>query len=389
METQIRAFWNGMALTEENGFHVSGRTNWAPARPSGRKGPSLSVSGGPDGFSSVLARPEQSNRTIALTIEESPKSGVYTFTPAAEDSDIRVRLEFADEPFPEAQMQTLDLTSELCGVEVGDDIVIGLRKDTTESPGVKEIRGTVIKMTDSSGSVPDPSRQFVDPSESPIVSIVVDFSDQDIEDTDDVHLSPMLSHRLNPFGNSEGTIDVIGTSEPYEIRWEGASDTPALSVESVTVKPEIGRSWTVVNESLSDVQFSPLHGLTVAERIEQFESSFNRASGITISDDILRMFASAVDGQVPELNVTVQYESPKSDELQSKSGVLDSVQSVYYADPNRARHQIRFKDTTLYYLLVDPHADATSPVGVYSKAYNRHWDTDLGAVRRIEIAGLE
>jgi hypothetical protein len=125
------------------------------------------------------------------------------------------------------------------------------------------------------------------------------------------------------------------------------------------------------------------------ERTEQFESAFDRVSDISLSDKVSRVFASAVDGQVPEVNITVRYESSKSDQLQSKSGILDSVKSVYYADVNRVRHQIRFKNTTLYYLLVDPHVDATSPIAVYSKAYNRHWDTDLGEVRDIEVSGLE
>jgi len=389
MENGIRAFWNGMPLTEENGFRVSGGTSWRPIDSDERAGPSLSVSVGPDGFSSVLARLEGSNRTIALTIDESPEPGIYKFSSSAEDDDITVRLEFTDEPFPKAKMQTLGLSSELCDVEVGDDLVIGLRKDSIESPGIKEIRGTVVEVADSSGAVPDPSQSFIDYSESPIVSVLVDFSDRTIDGTDNIAPFPMLSHRLEPHGNSKGTIDVIGTSEPFEIRWEGASDTAALSVEHVRVDRQDSNSWTVVNESLPDVQFSPLHDLTVGERVEQFELAFDRASGVTVSDDVLRMFASAVDGQVPEVNVTVQYESSKSDQLQSKSGVLDSVRSVYYVDPNRARHQIRFKNTTLYYLLVDPHVEATSPVGVYSKAYNRHWDTDLGAVRSIEIAGLE
>lgn len=387
MANKIRAFWNGMSLTAENGFRVSGGTSWRPADR--QAGPSLSVSEGPDGFSSVLARPEGSNRTITLTIDESPELGIYTFTPLSEDYDITVRLEFEDGPFPDAKMQTIDLSSELCDIDVGDKIVIALRKDATESPGVKEIRGTAIEVADSSGAVPDPSRSFIDYSVSPIVSILVDISDQNIEDTDDVDPFPMLSHRIDPYGNSKGTIDVTGTSEPFEIRWEGASDTAALSVESVTVEPQDGDSWTVVNESLPDVQFLPLNDLTVDERVEQFVSAFDRASGITISDDVPRMFASAVDGQVSNVNVTVRYESSKSDQLQSKSGVLDSVRSVYYADANRARHQIRFKNTTLYYILIDPHVDATSPVGVYSKAYNRHWDTDLGNVRSIEISGPE
>jgi len=389
MENRIRAYWNDMPLTEENGFRTVAGTRWQPIDSDRQAAPSLSVSGGPDGFSSILARPKDSNRIITLTLEESPTPGVYTFTPSSGDYEIEVRLEFEEEPFPEAQMQTLDLSSELCRIEAGDEIVIGLRKDTTESPGTKEIRGTVIEVADSSGAVPDPSRPFIDYSDSPIVSVLVDLSDRTIEDSDNIEPSRMLSQRLKSLGDSQGTIDVIGTSEPFEIRWEGASNTPALPVEYVTVNARNGDSWTVANESLPDVQFSPLQELACERRVEQFESAFNRVSDISISDDILRMLASAVDGEVPEVNVTVQYESPKSDQLQTKSGVLDSVGSVYYTDLNRALHQIRFTDRTLYYLLVDPHEDADSPVGVYSKAYNRHFDTDLGEVRGIEISEPE
>jgi hypothetical protein len=389
MENRIRASWNGTPLTSENGFSVIGGTRWQPTDSDEQTGPSLSVSGGPDGFISVLARPEGTNRTITLTIDESPRPGIYRFTPSTGDYEIEVRLEFDEEPFPEPQMKTLNLNSELSSVEIGDEVVIGLRKDATESPGVKEIRGTVIELVDSSGAVPDSSLPFIDYSDSPIVSVLIDLSDRDTVDTVDIEPFPILSRRLKSVGDSQGTIDVVGTSKPFEIRWEGSSKTPALQVEYVTVDPRDDDSWTVANDSLPEVQFSSLHELTFDERVEQFEAAFDRASEISLSDDVIRMFASAVDGQAPEVNVTVRYESSKSDQLQSKSGILDSVESVYYADPNRARHQIRFKDTTLYYLLVDPHVDAAEPVSVYSKAYGRHWDTNLGDVCDIEISEPE
>jgi hypothetical protein len=283
-------------------------------------------------------------------------------------------------------MNTLDLSSELGGIEVGDRIVIGLRKDGVEQPGTKEIQGTAIAVVDSSGAVPDPSEPFVSYSESPIVSVSVDFSDQTGVENKEIKSMPQISHRLNPLSSSQGTVDVFGTSEPFSIQWEGKNDTAALSVEYVRVDPQSGESWKVCNESLPEVEFSPLTDLSLVERIEQFESAIDQTPKISLSEDVLRMLASAVDGEVPNVGVTVRYESPKSDQLLTKTGSLDSVVSVYYADQNRALHQIRFVDEKLYYLRLDPHADAASPVGVYSKSYARHWDTDLGDVRSIDIS---
>jgi hypothetical protein len=170
------------------------------------------------------------------------------------------------------------------------------------------------------------------------------------------------------------------------MQWEGSSDTPRLPVESVTIESQNDISWTVENESLPEVKFTRLQNLTHNQRLEEFRSAFNRLADVSISEDALQIFASAVNEPVPTTQLTVRYESPKSEEIQSKEGDLDSVRSVYYADQNRARHQIRFKNTSLYYLLVDSHSDATSPVSVYSKADNRHWDTDLGEVRDIIVS---
>lgn len=383
MENRVQAFWNGTKLTQGNDFAVSGGLCW---RFPDSDAPVLSVSDGPSGFSSVLAQPTGSNRTIALTLKESPELGIYTFTPTTEDDELEIRLEFGEEPFPEPQMHTLDLSSELRGVEVGDHIVVGLRKDEVEQPGVKEIQGTAIAVIDSSGAVPDPSQSFIDYSESPIVSVLVDFSDQASVERDGLKVFPLISHRLNPPSGPQGTIDVFGTSEPFSMQWEGESDTAALSVEYVRVDPQAGESWTVRNESLPEIEFSPLTERNLAERIEQLESTIDQASKLSLSEDVLRMLASAVDGEVPNVDVTVQYESSKSDQLLTKTGALESVVSVYYADRNRACYQIRFVDSELHYLLLDSHADAASPVGVYSKSYARHWDTDLGDVRSIDIS---
>lgn len=383
MEKRVQAFWNGTKLTQGNDFAVSGGLCW---RLPDSDAPMLSVAAGSSGFSSVLAQPTGSNRTIALTMKESPEPGIYTFTPTTEDDEIEIRLDFPEEPFPEQQMHTLDLSSELSGVQVGDSIVVGLREDGVEQPGLKEIQGIVIAVVDSSGAVPDPSQSFIDYSESPIVSVLVDFSDQADVERDKLKVFPSIAHRLNPPSGPQGTVDVFGTSEPFSIQWEGKSDTAALSVEYVRVDPQAGESWTVRNKSLPEIEFSPLIDLSLTKRIEQFESAIGQTSNLSLSEDVLRKLASAVDGEVPNMDVTVQYESSKSDQLVTKTGTLESVVSVYYADRNRACHQIRFVNGSLHYLLLDAHSDTTSPVGVYSKSYARHWDTDLGDVRSIDIS---
>ncbi|MFD1648027.1 hypothetical protein [Haloarchaeobius litoreus] len=383
MENRAQAFWNETKLTQGNDFAVSGGLCW---QLPDSDAPVLSVSGGPSGFSSVLAQPIGTNRTIALTIKESPEPGIYTFTPATADDELEIRLEFAEEPFPEPQMHTLNLSSELRGVEVGDDIVVGLRKDGVEQPAVKEIQGTAIAVVDSSGAVPNPSQPFIDYSESPVVSVLIDFSGQASVERNNLKILPLISHRLNPPSGPQGTVDVFGTSKPFSIQWEGKSDTPALSVEYVRVDPQAAESWTVRNESLPEIHFSPLTELSLPQRVKQLKSAIDQASELSLSEDVLRKLASAVDGEVPPVEVTVRYESSKSDQILTKTGTLESVASFYYADRNRACHQIRFVDKKLHYLLLDSHADAASPVGLYSKSYARHWDTDLGGVRSIEIS---
>lgn len=384
-DDRIRAYWKNTSNSKKKRYDNVPISEWKLSSSEDDSVPRVSVSSGPSGFRSVLAQRAGTNRTIALTLDESPKPGIYKFRPPYGDFDFEVELEYHEEPFPDAKMQTLDLQSPLCDVAVGDTITIRLRKDATESPGIRQIKGTVIEVADSCGAIPDVSQAGLDYSDYPLVSILVDFSEQTITDLDDVKVSPEFSHRLQPIGNTQGTLDVIGASEPYEMQWEGSSDTPRLPVESVTIESANDTSLTVENESLPEVQFTPLQDLTHDERLAEFKSAFNRLSNISISEDALQIFASAVDEHVPTTQLTVRYESPKSEKIQSKNGNLESVRSVYYTDQNRARHQIRFKNTTLYYLLVDSHSDAASPVSVYSKSYSRHWDTDLGEIRDITV----
>ena len=385
---RIQAYWNETALTDENGFRTVRGSKWSPKRSEDTSGPSLSVSGGPDGFYSVLARPKSSNRAVALQLDHSPGPGTYIFAPKEADC-FTVKLEFQDEPFPDPQMQSLALTSELCRITIGDKLILNLRQNATPSPEVKKVSGSVIEIADSCGVVPDFTQGALNYSDYPIISILVDLSQQDTTTSTDAEPSPILAHRIASYGGSQGTLNVLGGSDDSEFQWDGPTDTPALSVESVTVEPSDGAAWTVSNPALPAPEFTPLEDLTIDQRISELNSAFDRKSEISISEDVLESLATAVDGPVPAIQLTVRYESPKSDQIQSKSGPLTAVQSMYYAEPNRARHQIRFKDDTLHYVLIDPAESAIEPVSLYSKSYARHWDTDLGPITSLDISPIE
>ncbi|NHN48008.1 hypothetical protein G9464_10410 [Halostella sp. JP-L12] len=378
---RVRAYWNDQALTETNGYrHVFG--TWSHKDG---EGPEVAVSPSEQGFYSVLACPDNSNRILSLTLDRSPETGTYVFTPPHPEYDFKVRIEYEEPPYPAAEMLTLDVQSSLCNVSVGDDIVIGLRKDATVSPGTKEIQGDIVQLVDSCGAVPDYTSYNLDYSDHPVLSMRVRFADA--APLDDGQLRQIqLTHRLETVGDGNGTLDLYGTGEPFEIRWEGPSDTPALSVEWVRIEPSDGQLLEMTNDTLPAVEFTPLSELSVADRIAELGAAFDRMPNVAIADDALRLFAESVNGTVPERELTVQYESAKSGNILTKSGTFVGVESAYYADPNRARHKISFTDSTRHYVLVDPLPNADSPVSVYSKSYNRFWDTDLGDVVDISIS---
>jgi len=383
-ENSIRAFWNGDELTEDRGYLIVKGSEWIPRETTG---PALRVSGGSDGFFAVLARPAASKRDMNLGLAESPEPGSYIFKPAQAGYDFEVRLEFGDEPFPEPRMLTLDLTSDLCDAAVGDRLTVALRKNATKSPDIKEISGPIIQMADSCGTVPDYTQMSAPYTEFPVASLLVDISDEQQSVSESRSISPSPSHKPSAPSDNRGRVDVIGRSEPFELRWEGDSNEPALDIEYVTVDPTDCEPWIVQNDTLPDVEFTPLRELSMSERTQELTTAFERASNAVVPGErVLEGFAAAVDAEVPQIEITVRYASSKSDEIQSKSGTLSSVQSMYYSEPNRARHQVRFKDSKLYYLLADPHEDAETPIGVYSKSYARHWDTELGEVRSVNVS---
>jgi hypothetical protein len=385
-EGRIRAFWNGEELTEERGYRAAPGWGWSPKEGSG---PSLKPWFDSDGFHSVLARPEDSNLTLAMTLEESPEAGSYVFTPQREGYDFEVRLEFENGPFPAAQMQTLDLTTELRRAAPGDGIEVNLRKDTTNTPGLTRVSGTVLAMVDSAEAVPNFSQGAASASEYPVVSILIGMDERDGPSSSDYSAMPLLSHTLHP-GGGTGKLDVVGWSEPLDLQWEGASDTPALLVESVTVKPRDADSWTIRNTTLPEVQFTPLRELSVSERVQVLHSAFDQSPAVQVpSDETLEALASAADGDSPQTHVTVRYDTSKSDEVQVRSGAVESVHSSYYAERNRACHRIDFIDTKLHYLLLDSSADSEAPVALYSKSHARHWDTELGEVRDVDFSAAK
>lgn len=386
-DNPICAFWNGEELTEENGYRIISNSEWIP---NSREGPLLKVSCRPSGFDSVLARPEGSRRTLSLALEDAPELGQYHFKSTSEDYDFEVKLEFSKGPFPDATMRTIDQTSALCKAKVGDQIVVSLRKDGTSKPGRKKISGIITQIADSCGSVPELTGSNRSYSEYPIISILADISGQSSIDVGAQPMMPSIDHKLPAIGGDVGRLDVVGGSEPLDLQWEGSSDTPSLLVESVTINPGKGDSWRVTNDTLPEVEFTPLQELSVKERIDAFRLAFTKAANVSEPDDrTLLGLASKLDDDSIELKIQIRYDSSKSDTVQSRSGLIDNIQSVYYAEPNREQHQIRFTDSKLHYLLVDSHSETKHPVRIYSKAYSRHWDTELGEIRDINISIVE
>lgn len=345
---------------------------------------SISVSADSDGFWYVLARPNGSERTIALSLSSNPEPGVFVFHPVYEQFEFEVQIEYKEKPYPAAKMQTLDLTSPLCNIEVGDSVEILLRKDITESPGVKSITGEVIRIVDCCGLVPD--TPDYDPESSVVLSVLIDMMTDDSSGTKAAIASDFgMQRRLNPVGDSNGTLDIVGTEYPLDLQWEGASDTPALQVEKVIISSKEGE-WAVENELLPEVQFNPLEDFSQKEKVERIQSIFERVAEISVSSDKIAAILRSVGDSTPQVTLTVDYASSKSSNILSKSGKVDSVASVYYADANQTRYQIRFVDGSQHYLLLNPEPDATSPIGLYSKSYSRHWDTDLGDVQTIDVS---
>lgn len=379
---QIQAFWNGEALTENNGYRILFDSDWVPNEDN--NGPRLSVESSSGGFQSVLALPPNKNRIQALRLENNPSPGVYIFESPRNADDFQVRLEFTEEPFPKPRMRTLDLTTDLRLAQVGDEMMVRLRKDVTTSPGVIRVDGTIVKIADSCGLVPNSNRIEIDRSESPVMSFLLDTRTEDTNDTLEIKQPPFLSSHLEGSSNTDGVLDVVGGAEPLELQWRGEKNTPSLLVESVTVKSADDDSWTVQNETLPEIDFTPLTDLSVEDRMELFETAFARDRYVSISDAAVELIAESVTGIEKSSYVTIRYDSPRSNDIQVKQGDLKAVEAVYYATPNRARYRIRFENDSEYYLLVDP-VDDESPVSIYSTAESRHYDSDLGEVREIDI----
>jgi hypothetical protein len=378
---ECTVYWNGNALQNE--------TSSEEGSEDADEKPGVSVSKDETGFIYVLARPTGANRTVALTLESNPEPGVYEFRPLHSNFDFSVRLEYDDEPYPDPSMHVLDLTTPLSAVEAGDQIEIGFRKDKTDSPGVTSIRGQVMHVLDFSGLVPDFPAYFRDPTT--ILSILVSPPDEGSPD-DMKMLTPTDSDfitqtRLEPFGDSLGTLDVVGDDYPLNFQWEGKSDTPALQVEFVRINPEQESEQTVENESLPDIQFDRLATYSVTERISILKSAFSNALDRQVTDETLEFFATAVDDPPNDRTITVQYDSSRSENTLTKSGTFTGTCSVYYADENRARHQLRFGDSDgRYYILLDSENPNTNPPTVCSVSPTRHWDTDLGPLIDFELS---
>ncbi|KAB1184825.1 MULTISPECIES: hypothetical protein [Haloferax] len=383
MSEQVCVYWDDSLLSDRTGFAISGLT--ADGEPSHK----VKISEGADGFVSVFARPENGNRTVALALESSPEPGVYIFEPKYAGYDFEVRLEYPQEPYPSPAMQTYEVTSPLCAVEVGDTIDIGLRKDVTTTPGVKHVEGRVIDVADCCGLLPDTPPFDIDPDT--VLSILVNISDEkgDVEKAQAVS-AMLIRRRLSSVGNKMGVLNITGTENPLEFDWEGRSDTPHLQVESVTVTPEKGEPWTVENEGLSELQFNPLADYSTTERVEELQSAFAEMPDVTVSERTLEVFATAVTAEPPDMSIECHYKSRRSGNVLMKSGKLREARSVYYAESNRAKHQIRFADNeATYYLLVDTDNTASESVSVYTVAENRHWDSELGPLVELELTGSQ
>ena len=268
-------YWNGQVLQEEQRADESDEITR----------PSVSVSKDHTGFIYVLAQPAGADRTVALTLSSNPEPGVYEFRPLYNGFEISVRLEYQDEPYPEPRMHVLDLTTPLSAVEAGDQIEIGLRKDQSDSPGIKSIRGHVTQIMDFSGLVPNLPAYYPDPATA--LSILVSLSDKAPSDGMITASKIMEQTRLPPLGDSFGTLNVVGSGYPLELHWEGRSDTPALQVEYVRVNPGQETELTVENESLPEIQFDDLVEHSQNERLSILESTLSKALDRPIADDTL------------------------------------------------------------------------------------------------------
>jgi len=349
--------------------------------------PSVSVSKDQTGFIYVLAQPAAADRTVALTLDSSPEPGAYEFRPLYSEFEFTVRLEYHDEPYPEPHMHTLDVTTPLSAVEADDQIEIGLRKDQTDSPGIKSIQGHVTQILDFSGLVPDLPAYYPDPDPATVLSILVCLSDE-APSNDTITASKLVGQtRLPPIGNSFGTLNVTRSENPLDLQWEDKSDTPALQVEFVRVNPGQKSELTVENESLPEIQFDDLAKHSQNERISILESALSKALDRPIADETLEFFAAAVDELSRNRTLTVHYDSSRSENTLTKSGTFAGTDSVYYAEENRARHQLQFSGSDgRFYILIDSDDGATTPAKVYSTSLARHWDTDLGPLVDFELS---
>jgi hypothetical protein len=318
-------------------------------------------------------------------LDSTPKTGVYVFKPKYAGYEFDVRIEYTQEPYPETRMQTHDVASPLCGVEVGDSIDIGLRKDMTSTPGVEHVGGRVIGIADCCGLVPD-TRTFNREPDT-VLSAQISLSDDNeaVEITEAI-AAMGLQRQLSAPGDEMGVLNIVGTESPLKFEWEGRSDTPRLQVQFVTVTPENGEAWTVTNESLPEPRFDPLHEYSRAERVEELRLAFDRLSELNIDDATLERFVTDIEASFSKPQLICRYASQRSENTLTKSGTLQGTHSVYDAKANRAKHQVRFAGADKeYYLLVDTAEDAEDPVSLYSVSVNRHWDSELGQPVEIEL----
>ena len=282
-------------------------------------------------------------------------------------------------------MNVFDVTTPLATVTPGDQIEIGLRESQTASPGIKSITGRVTQVLDFSGLVPDRPNYIREPTT--VLSVLVSLVDDPSSDTSARDLKLIGQTRLQPIGDSFGTLDVVGSEHPLDLQWEGRADTPALQVEFARLHLGQESELTVENESLPDVRFDALADHSLTERISILESVFSSALDQPVEDETLEFFAASVDEPPEERTITVRYESSRSENTLTKSGTFRGVRSVYYADDNQTRHQLRFSDTDgRHYILLDPESDARVPASVYSVSFARHWDTDLGPLLDFELS---
>ena len=348
---------------------------------------SLGISVSTDGFHRATARPAGETRTVGLTLEETPDTGVYILTPVWDGFDFRIRLEFEEEPYPEAKSHILELHTPLSDAAPGDEIELTFRENAVESPGTRTLSGTIQQLVDQSGAVPEPPS--FDPDIPTVLSILV-ATESDLSESDTQLSIPDLlisDGHIPPYRESFGTLDVVGDSEPLSLEWEGDQIDAALSVESVSITPTAtGETWTVENDALSPVEFAPLRDRSIPERISILDACFAE-SNITPSPETLEEFAAAVDQSHPETELTVSYDSSRSENILTKDGTLTQTRSVYYADPNRELHQIRFSGPDgRFYVLLNPELKTPRCVSVYSVANARHWDSELGPVTDIQVS---